>query len=346
MPDYYVYELIDYSNPNEPKVFYVGKGVGSRVYEHAKKVLNKIQSGDEIVDPKERALQQLLETKSPECLKEIVIGRYETEAEALAVESTLIKWVYGHNNLTNIVHGHQAKHIRPKGNYEFENELQPRTYMGEIRHAIESGDVIQRAERLATSLEQMGFLNIKKGWQGQDYGLFWQVPGFPVIVQLKMQANNNKVVMNARPSLQTLKALKLENPNKDTKDQNLKEFKTLLINSGYIISAAESFDLAFAALFESNVKSGGKWTKDQQDTITEITEQSIKLRTSFHYGIESSNFEVIGGYLRDLEIRLKTAKMMVTFEAEDTIIKKSLISLIKLFQSKPATKYFTKGNAG
>lgn len=340
MPDYYVYELINFSNPNKPKVFYVGKGVGSRVYEHARIVCNKIQSGVTITDPKEKALQQLLEDESPENLKELVIGRYATEAEALAVESTLIKWVYGHDSLTNIVHGHQEQHIRQKGNYDFEEELQPRRYMDELRHNIESGDITQRAKQLATSLELMGFLNIIIGWHGQDYGIYWQIHDFPVTVQLKMQQKNNKVVLNARPSLQTWKVLNLENPDTEKKNENFKEFKVLLKNAGYIISAATEFKSAFAALFESNVNSGNEWNNDEKAKIQEITGHSITLRTSFYQGVESSNVETIGGYLRDLHIRLTIAKMTASLEKEDSLRKESLNDLIRLFQSKPANKYF------
>ena len=43
-----------------------------------------------------------------------VLGRFDTEQEAYAVEATLIHWVYGHENLTNIQAGHGWRHIRPK----------------------------------------------------------------------------------------------------------------------------------------------------------------------------------------------------------------------------------------
>jgi hypothetical protein len=41
-----------------------------------------------------------------------VIGRFDTEQEAFAVESCLIKWSYGIGNLTNTVHGHHHEFIR------------------------------------------------------------------------------------------------------------------------------------------------------------------------------------------------------------------------------------------
>ena len=33
----------------------------------------------------------------------VIIGRYETEEEALSVEATLIKWVYGFDNILLII---------------------------------------------------------------------------------------------------------------------------------------------------------------------------------------------------------------------------------------------------
>lgn len=348
MLDYYVYELIDSTNPNQLKVFYVGKGIGARIKDHAKKVLAKISANEEIKDPKELVLKQLLTSTntSPDCLKELVIGRYATEDEAFAVESTLIKWVYGHENLTNIVHGHRADQIREKGNYDFDSELQPLAYLKQRVHNIESRGIVERAQNLATSLGAIGFMNIHAGWQGQDYGLFWPVPNFPVVVQLKMQENNNKVVMNARPSLQSLKALGLEKPDRDSKEANFNAYVDLLTRAGYAISFATSSDKAFAALFESLVKSGKNWNDKLQKKIKDITGQSIQMRTSNYHGIESSNIEAIGGYLRDLEIRLTIASCLDSELNQGQEITAHLINLIKFFQSKPANKYFPNTGAG
>lgn len=102
--NYYVYELLD----NEGKVFYVGKGMGERAYSHEEEA--KIDNKETKKLDKIRELEQ-----SGNKVKIIVIGRYDTEAEAFAVESTLIHWVYGYDNLTNVQSGHGSDTIRPYG---------------------------------------------------------------------------------------------------------------------------------------------------------------------------------------------------------------------------------------
>lgn len=109
MGPWYVYVLID---PFDNKIFYVGKGKGRRSEEHEKAVMN----GTEINKKKEERIKQILDRK--EKVMDRVIGRYPIEEEALAVESTLIKWVYGLKNLTNVVHGHKHDNIRSLGSYK------------------------------------------------------------------------------------------------------------------------------------------------------------------------------------------------------------------------------------
>ena len=94
---YYVYELRD---PRNNELFYVGKGTRDRVNHH--------DSPDEDADgtEKERRIASIREAGYPDCIR-LVIGRYRTEEEAFAVEATLIKWVYGRDNLTNLVAGHR-----------------------------------------------------------------------------------------------------------------------------------------------------------------------------------------------------------------------------------------------
>lgn len=105
---YYVYVLMDTSN-NE--VFYVGKGQGVRVLDHRKDSL-KAESNSAKFE-RIRAIQESGKSK----VKEMVVGRFATDQEAFAVEATLIHWMYGHKNLTNIVCGHHADTIREKGDH-------------------------------------------------------------------------------------------------------------------------------------------------------------------------------------------------------------------------------------
>lgn len=343
---HYVYELIDVTVKDSPKVLYVGKGVGSRVKDHAKKVAAKIKLSKEVKDDKEIVIKQLLEKAkvSPTCLKELVIGRYATKEEAFAVESTLIKWIYGHRHLTNKVHGHHADQIRENGDYDFNSDLEPLAYMSQRRHNIATRGIKGVAETLKESLIDMGFEDIFiAGLIGQDFSLLWKVPGFPIVVQLKLQENNQKVVLNARPSMQ----IKMDNKTvaAASKKSNYLEFLALMGSAGYLVSARDNLKLTFSALFESNFKTGANWGKSNQKNIFALTGKNIVRRTSFQDGISASNAEMIGSYLRDLEIRLMIAKEKLNIDNVQEHRPQFLKSLIKIFQSKPATKYISSSKS-
>jgi len=109
LKQYYVYLLID---PRNYEIFYVGKGTEDRLNQHSKEAIRgnketkKINRLKEIYDAGEKEIR-------------MVISRFDTEKEAYAVESTLIHWVYGKDNLTNDQSGHMVDYIRPKGNYSY-----------------------------------------------------------------------------------------------------------------------------------------------------------------------------------------------------------------------------------
>lgn len=107
---YFVYELRD---PKGNSVFYVGKGTARRAEEHEKEAL-KSEDGeskktDKIIEIKSRS------DEGENKVRIVIIGRYDSEEKAYAVESTLIKWVYGFDNLTNKVMGHNHNSIRSRG---------------------------------------------------------------------------------------------------------------------------------------------------------------------------------------------------------------------------------------
>jgi hypothetical protein len=96
MLPYYVYELRNPSN----QVFYVGKGCEYRMFAHVAgeqrevaKHIKEIEEGGGRV-------------------RRVIVGRFETAREAFAVESVLIKWVYGFDKLKNAVRGHRGHFIR------------------------------------------------------------------------------------------------------------------------------------------------------------------------------------------------------------------------------------------
>ena len=103
LKEHYVYELID---PRNNEVFYVGKGVERRVEQHQKDSEN---------DNSTKKLKRIkdIELDNQDVIERI-IGRYDTDYEAKAVEATLIKYIYGLENLTNKVHGRGADTIREK----------------------------------------------------------------------------------------------------------------------------------------------------------------------------------------------------------------------------------------
>jgi hypothetical protein len=94
---HYVYRLVD---PRDGTTFYVGKGQGNRVFQHALGILFEPEI-DEEDSQKRRRIQAIVEAKGS---VEYVIHRHGlTEAEAFHVEAALID---AYPNLTNIQSGH------------------------------------------------------------------------------------------------------------------------------------------------------------------------------------------------------------------------------------------------
>ena len=96
---WYVYRLID---PRNGESFYVGKGQGNRVFEHARGLVG---SGEEVSDPK---LQRIREIGAAGLEVAHVIHRHglETSRGAYEVEAALIDAYPG---LTNRVRGHGSR---------------------------------------------------------------------------------------------------------------------------------------------------------------------------------------------------------------------------------------------
>ncbi|MDG1732572.1 MAG: GIY-YIG nuclease family protein [Thalassotalea sp.] len=107
LKEYYVYTLV---HREQQKVFYVGKGQGERGHQHEKDAENLASDSSKI------STINSIKVKG-ENVDVRVIGRFDNEDAAFAVESTLISWVYGFNNLTNSVHGHGADTVREIGDF-------------------------------------------------------------------------------------------------------------------------------------------------------------------------------------------------------------------------------------
>lgn len=136
---YYVYALIDPSNDNKP--FYIGKGINDRVKSHFKDAMSnectdsEISSEDiDISIVAENELEEYSNSSTESLkirkLKELIelgysynniariLAKNLDEVTALALESFLIKSIYGLKNLTNIVEGQHAERFRPHDNWD------------------------------------------------------------------------------------------------------------------------------------------------------------------------------------------------------------------------------------
>lgn len=98
---YYVYALRD---PRDGKVFYVGKGIGDRIYSHQRQAGNDFESEQE----KLRTINEIEASGSQVELLFLRSG-IEDEATAFAVEQAVIDaYAATRHSLTNLVRGHHS----------------------------------------------------------------------------------------------------------------------------------------------------------------------------------------------------------------------------------------------
>jgi hypothetical protein len=215
--EYYVYELRD---PRSNETFYVGMGQGARVQSHG-----KYDGSTE--HPKERRIAEVRDCGYPDCLR-IIVGSYETAEEAFAVEATLINWVYGLENLTNINPGRHSWCIRPASQHRLKHSAsdedypqmdgidRPKSvrsidgaYTQKQRQTIEQKDISSKLYFLDREFR-------KRKWEGsdellnvtiigpkldrpQDPELILSIEGTPVNAHLKLQLTGKTVSFNLRP---------------------------------------------------------------------------------------------------------------------------------------------------
>lgn len=126
--EYYVYGLID---PRNNRLFYIGKGQASRVFDHEKESLNS-------PDSEKLKLKTIADIHAAGLeVKKIIINHNLTEPEAFASEASLINafnYVSG-IGLTNMVSGHHSAEALSVEDFERifgAEELKPE----DIRHRI------------------------------------------------------------------------------------------------------------------------------------------------------------------------------------------------------------------
>lgn len=125
---YYVYALID---PRNDQIFYIGKGIGNRVFSH------EMESGKSPKSEKAK-LQKIRKIEdSGHEVRRIIINWGLTESEAFAAEATLINMMnfISKDVLTNIVAGHHVHEALTAEDFEImygAEHLRPE----DIRHSI------------------------------------------------------------------------------------------------------------------------------------------------------------------------------------------------------------------
>ena len=217
---FYVYE---YRDPRNNEVFYVGKGQRDRV----DNVRGEVSNGSKReVHPAERKIDEIKEAGYRDCLR-IIVGCYETEAEAYSVETTLINWVYGLDGLANINPGRRSRYVRnakqrngfladPAFNYPSVEGLdRPKRkqanageYTDEQRRRIKENKIEEKLEFLVEELRYAKGVSSKLWglevveWttkRPQDPEVYISVDGAPVRFQLKLQLSGQTVKLNLRP---------------------------------------------------------------------------------------------------------------------------------------------------
>ncbi|RUO62208.1 GIY-YIG nuclease family protein [Pseudidiomarina insulisalsae] len=228
---YYVYQLID---PRDLSVFYVGEGQDQRVHAHLNEYDTLIANRQKLKHPKHNKINELIESGyKPIC---IVIGRYKTKAEALAVEATLINWVYGHSELTNLNRGHGHENIRIKGSHEGNFDLDP-PIPGDGRAAEMKREYLRHAGTVSTidyireSMRTLGYLVFESDSREYDsryfptfangeYGFICHVSGIDFIIKSRENNLFNICLANTPSTNANINKIKAFKPSLEIRDAN------------------------------------------------------------------------------------------------------------------------------
>ncbi len=200
---YYVYELID---PFNNEVFYVGKGTGNRVLDH-----NHLE-----ISEKGRRIKSIQEKGGVHI--QLIIGRFDTESEAIAVEATLIKWIYSIHKLTNKINGHRHFFIRDsseKINQSYTRiegldlarkipGLKDGSYTQELLQKIQRNSIYEKLLSIKldlNSISQHDQLNISDPDFSDPSNPILKITGFSdaVRLQVKMHLTGKSIILTLTP---------------------------------------------------------------------------------------------------------------------------------------------------
>ena len=224
---YYVYELRD---PRTNIPFYVGKGKNSRVHAHGAEAAREEQrrreraehsADDDSSEESSEKIRKIREIRQQGAeVIDVIVGRFQTEDEAYAVESVLIKWVYGFENLTNKVHGHRHALIRPLSHavsraympipgvdiLRRANGLYDGTYTKDQIEQIQNNLIVEKLEAIRDALHErpeFQLLAISDPDVSKPLDPCVMISGFKpssVNIQVKLQLTGKRVVLNLVPS--------------------------------------------------------------------------------------------------------------------------------------------------
>ena len=103
---YYVYALAD---PRDNKIFYIGKGINNRIFQHEEKLDNSNKSN---------RIKEILSSGNK--IKKLIISYGLSEKEAFVAESALINIMnyIDSQSLTNVVSGHHTAPVITAEDFE------------------------------------------------------------------------------------------------------------------------------------------------------------------------------------------------------------------------------------
>ncbi len=166
---YYVYALVDPTNISNVGIFYIGKGTANRGQAHGNEALKldklKTDEDEQEGSAKLKRIAAIRKAGKEPLIR--VLGRFDTEPEAFAAEAMLIQYVYGRlqdgGQLTNIVLGHNSRHIRHREKFNEIPRLDiPKTlrvikgeYTASTLESLRKNNVWEKAEEAVEQLRAM-----------------------------------------------------------------------------------------------------------------------------------------------------------------------------------------------
>ena len=264
---YFVYELQD---PKNNSVFYVGKGTARRAEDHEREAL-KSEDGESKKTDKITEINSRSD-ESENKVRIVIIGRYDSEDKAYAVESTLIKWIYGFDNLTNKVRGHHHDTIRSRGEIGMVKGIDKNKeanvagqYTQDNLNKIVDHRIIEKLKSLSEKLvERFGIRTSEPDISIPQDPTIWLEVSERLRIQIKLGLSGEQIKLNYRISSR----------------EHYDYFIRLMANLGIKISKRKDRTNCYAAFTETRtIGTGGEGRrisyKDAEE-LADILKKAIK----------------------------------------------------------------------